>query len=174
MSERRRGRPAFSLTSGPEASRHWLRTFRDHSEGRPNNNAEALGSNLGALIWANDQSGFESPVRAVVKDSATFDKLWTQAVSHGWGTSKPVIDFRHEMVILVAMGEEAEFNAIGIDSVVSWPHTLAVYDHLYTATVCSGAAEDVFPADMVKVPRDDDRVVDFRESRVLERCTHSR
>jgi len=115
------------------------------------------------------RSGFGDPLRVVVKDSATFQRLWTQAVGQG-REPPPGIDFSRDMVIVVAMGHQEDPNfVIRIDSVVSRNAALAVYDHLSGDLICAIAWDSVNPADIVKVPRSN-QVVVFHEALTMTRC----
>lgn len=125
-------------------------------------------------LWGRSgNSGFRSALRAVVRDSATFHKLWTQAVGpSAQAPATPQIDFGREMIIVAAMGEQfSGGNDFGIDSVRADRFTLDVYDHLTSpGDYCGVTANIEWPADIVAVPQGWGTVV-FHETRIRRKCS---
>ncbi len=99
-------------------------------------------------------SDFPYPVRALLRDSTNFRRVWALAVG-GEPPSPPVppIDFGHDMVIAAATGEQAgDWLHLVIDSATARNAVVHVYIRL-AAEWCVEVLGIRNSIDMVKVPR---------------------
>jgi hypothetical protein len=117
-----------------------------------------------------NSSGLRSALRAVLQDSASFREMWERAtLGH---RPVPPVDFNREMVIVVAMGAQSSTgHAIHIQSVRA--HGAALDVHVVLAPAAQGCGPgmmETYPMDMVRVPREDRRLVTFVERIEEVRC----
>ncbi len=117
-------------------------------------------------------SGFASALRAVVRDSACFRRLWDEAVrGEPRAPTMPPIDFGRDMVIVAAAGSMPSTGfGITIDSVIVREPSLEVHEVLSSpGTLCLQGMELTNPVDVVLVPKSF-RVVVFRDRQVTVEC----
>ncbi len=110
--------------------------------------ARALGDSI-VHLYKGEGSRAEDPLRTVVRDSASFSRLWDQVV----GGPAPRVDFQRYMVIAATMGAQAStLNEIRIVAVDSSEHVLQVRIDLF-ARECLAGGMITYPADVVRVRR---------------------
>lgn len=117
-------------------------------------------------------SGFEWPVRAVAGDSATFRRLWTDAVRGNRNPpSMPSVDFQRDMVIVAAMGSmRSTGHTIRIDSVVAVGPALQVHTVVIIhGPECLSGMMMTNPVDIVVAPRSA-AVVEFLDHHNVISC----
>ena len=119
-------------------------------------------------IYYDDGPAFRDSVRIVVRDIATWQKIWAQATStHASAPPIPAVDFGHEMVVVVGAGRMSPGDQIRVDSAgVRRGFFVAV---VRTIVECRPFPAEAFPLEIVKVPRSD-RQPTFEERR--ERAAH--
>ena len=119
-----------------------------------------------ARLWRADDGGIPDSTEHVIRDAETMRDLWQRATStQATPPDLDPIDFRRQMVLLVAAGRMSPEDEIRIDSigVRSEPmpdggrqDVLAVQ---YSITEnCSRFPGDVYPVEIVRVSRYDGRV----------------
>ena len=118
------------------------------------------------------RSGFPYALRTVARDSVTFRKLWTEALSGDPGAPPtPQIDFTRNMVTVAAMGSMPSTGfAITIDSVVLRRSSLEVDVVLASAgSLCIQGQAMTNPVDIIEVARFPG-LVTFRDRQVTVEC----
>ena len=117
-------------------------------------------------------SGFASALRAVVRDSANFRRLWAEALrGEPRAPTLPPIDFGRDMVIFAAAGSMPSTGfGITIDSVIVREPSLEVHEVLSsTGSLCLQGMALTNPVDVAQVPKSF-RVVVFRDRQVTVEC----
>lgn len=116
-------------------------------------------------LFKGEGSRAEYPLRAVVRDSVSFARLWDQIATG----PPPQVDFQRHMVIAVTMGAQGGTgNEIAIVGVDSSAHILQVRVDV-TAWECIAGAMITHPAHVVRVPRSR-LIVTFAERFRTVRC----
>lgn len=119
-----------------------------------------------ARLWRADDGGIPDSTEAVIRDAAAMRELWDRATSmQATPPELEEIDFRRQMVLVVATGRMSPADEVRIDSIGlrSEPtpdggrqDVLAVQ---YTITEnCGRFAGDAYPVEIVRVSRYDGRV----------------
>jgi hypothetical protein len=131
---------------------------------------ETAGADSLQHLLQESYSGLHTALRAVLQDSASFREMWERAtLGH---RPVPPVDFNREMVIVVAMGAQSSTgHAIHIQSVRA--HGAALDVHVVLAPAAQGCGPgmmETYPMDMVRVPREDRRLVTFVERIEEVRC----
>lgn len=119
-----------------------------------------------ARLWRADDGGIPDSTEVVIRDAAAMRDLWTRATSmQATPPELEDIDFRRQMVVMVAAGRMAPADEIRIDSVGvrieptaggGRQEVLAVQ---YTITEnCGRFAGDAYPVEIVRVSRYDGQV----------------
>ena len=126
-----------------------------------------------SVLLTLDASPFAQPLRQVIRDTATFARLWRQSEGR---KPPPRIDFRMEDVIVVALGRRSMGGfEIRVREIRSTPAEVSVYlDLLEPGAECPVAAEVQAPAALVRHRRAKDisakTPVKFYETVVMRRC----
>ncbi len=121
-------------------------------------------------LFQDAYSGLHHAFRAVLQDSSNYRDVWDRATLGR--RNLPAVDFSREMVIVVAMGARSSTQqSIRIQSVRAAGPLLQVRVLLVApAPGCIVGNMETYPADIVRVPRDDRAVVTFIERFEEERC----
>ncbi len=135
--------------------------------------AQSAGDSLQHLRRGLD-SGFDYPLRALVRDSEGFKELWAWAArGETPAQPRPPVAFSREMVIVAAMGSHPTSDAgIRIDSVITRGPSLVVHVSVYSDTrnLCTtGRRVVTHPVDVVKASTFSGDVV-FRERYFAAGC----
>lgn len=116
-------------------------------------------------LFKGEGSRAADPLRALVRDSAGFARLWDQIA----GGPAPQVDFNRYMVIAAAMGAQPSTgNTIAVVAIDSSAPALRVRVDL-TLWQCPAPAAITYPADIVRVPRRPSTVI-FEDRYSVERC----
>ena len=117
-------------------------------------------------------SGLSQPLRMVIRDEATFSKVWTQAFG---GMSPipplPTIDFRTQQVVVVALGSRATGGyRITVESAVADEHDVVIgVDAVSPGSGCGVPQMITAPADFVAIPISS-RLVRFEDRATVHDC----
>jgi hypothetical protein len=119
-----------------------------------------------AHLYRGERSGYADATRLVVRDSVAWRGVWQTLHTGVEPPPLPSVDFRHEVVVLAALGARLRSgHAIAIDTVRrSGEEIEAVVRTTVPAAGCAGAPSVVQPVDVVRVPRSE-RAVAFTERR---------
>lgn len=119
-------------------------------------------------------SGITLVTRTVVTDAATFDALWRQAFADPSGNSVPPprVDWAHEKVVFVALGERPSGgHAIRVTGVQRVGDEMLIDVESTSPGNCPSAAVMTQPVDVVRIPRADAKVlIRFVERERISDC----
>ena len=110
-------------------------------------------------VFYDDQTGFPDSVRLVVKDASVWESVWGQATyNQASPPPLPPVDFTRDMIIVVGAGRMSPGDQIRVDSIGTRT------DDYYVVVVkiteeCQPFPADVYPLEIVRVPRDERPVV---------------
>jgi len=121
-------------------------------------------------LYHEETSNAQSALRAVVRDSGAFARLWRH-VTGGHRGPLPTVDFARYMVIAVAMGAQ---GSTGHQITIAGIETKAGVLHVRVQLTapgenCLGGGMITRPADLVQVPRSS-LLVTFVETLAETRC----
>lgn len=123
-------------------------------------------------IAKNSNSGFETLTEQTINNATDFEKVWAIAWSHfSDPTPIPVVDFKTETIILVALGTRNNGGyQLKINSVHELGNELTIN---YTETTpnpkCSNTQAIVFPYEFISIPKTSKKVV-FKSSEQVGSC----
>ena len=109
-----------------------------------------------AILPYRHSSGFDERMRTVVRDSATWGRLWTQTMgSHSPKAPLPATNFARELLILAAMGTRSSGGyTITIDSVFTAADTVHVIVREWSpGRTCGTTAALTEPVAIARVER---------------------
>lgn len=121
-----------------------------------------------------DRTQFKKPVRELVRDSATFRRLWREIRG---SDTVPSIDFRRSVVILIALGTRSSTGyEVHVRELRMSGNELHVYfDLIEPGEGCVGGAEQQSPATMIqamlRVPASSPPRVVFHDRKLVIQCS---
>ena len=125
-----------------------------------------------AHVYRGERSGFADAARLVVRDAATWRRVWAVlAAGRADSLAPPPVDFRRELLIVAAFGARPSAgHRVAIDTVRRGDFAVeAVVRSVEPAAGCAAAFALVQPVDVVRVPRTE-RPVAFAERRAAAPC----
>jgi hypothetical protein len=120
------------------------------------------------------QSGFDDPLRQIVRDSATFASLWSKAFAgQEHPAPLPHVDFSRDEVIVAATGmQDGSWNAVRISQIddARGPEREVVHEDLFRWTGCARPTAPARPVVMVRHRRVPFTMPTFAEQVRLQPC----
>ena len=121
-----------------------------------------------ARVYYDDGPAFKDSVRLVVRDSTTWKRVWAQATSTQPSPPPlPVIDFDHEMAVVVGAGRMTPGDQIRVDSAGTRGGFFVAV--VRTIVECRPFPAEAYPLEIVRVAATD-KPPSFVERR--ERAAH--
>lgn len=123
-------------------------------------------------ITKNSNSGFESLTEQTINNATEFEKAWAIAWSHfSDSTPIPVVDFKTETILLVALGARNNGGyQLKINSVHELGNELTIN---YTETTpnpkCTNTQAIVFPYEFISIPKTSKKIV-YKSSQQVGSC----
>ena len=107
----------------------------------------------GARIYYDDGPAFQDSVCEIIRDRVLWRDVWSQATSIQPSPPPiPEIDFEREMIVVVGGGRMKAGDQFGVDSAGVQDTLFRV---VYTTVECRRFPEDVYPFEIIRVPRAD-------------------
>jgi len=134
----------------------------------PRSGATQTGAGADSIVhlYQGEDSHTHYLLRAVVRDSTSFARLWGQILN----APIPRVDFNRYTVIAVTMGPQGSpGNKIAVVAVESGTRILQVRVEL-TLWECPAPGVITYPADVVRVPESRWVGVTFVDRYIVERC----
>jgi hypothetical protein len=121
-----------------------------------------------ARVFYDDGPAFRDSVRMVVRDSAAWQTVWTQATStQASPPPLPAVNFARDMIVLVGAGRMTPGDQIHVDSVGVRGDAYVVV--VRTTVQCRPFPAAVYPVEIVRVPQSD-KPTAFAERRERANC----
>ena len=116
---------------------------------------------IDARILRDDAGGIQSKEERVIRDSTEWRDIWGRATSRqSRPAALPQVDFRNNMVVLVATGAMTVADEIHIDSVASRTERTdagrtqeVVWVYYSVVRDCPASTREAFPMEIVRVRR---------------------
>lgn len=122
-----------------------------------------------ARLYYDDVNAFADSSRLTIQDPDTWQDVWRRATKRQASTPPtPDVDFRRQMVLVVAAGKMKTGDEIHVDSVGTLEGRVRVV--VRTWAQCGTIPTSVFPFEIVRVPRSTEAVVFLERRAKAEDC----
>lgn len=122
-----------------------------------------------ARLYYDDVDAFTDPVRLTVEDPDTWSDVWRRATSRQASTPPtPEVDFRRQVVLVVAAGRMKTGDEIHVDSIGTLEGRLRAV--VRTRAQCGAYPTSAYPFEIVRVPRSTEPVTFLERRDKAEDC----